>query len=133
MRKIIHLCLLISFCAISQSAEATSPLPVVNVEVYLYTADIDGKWTAKVPGPEGDMTLEFTFKVEGDQITGHSKGPFGDYPITNGQIDGNDFSFDVDVDGILVKHQCHFDDGLISVTAMVMEEKVEYVLKTVTE
>ena len=59
-----------------------------------WAADVDGKWTAQVPG-RGGQTREttFTFKAEGDKLTGTVSGMQGDSPISDGKISGDEISF----------------------------------------
>ncbi len=59
-------------------------------------ADVNGKWTAQVPGRQGNaQETTFTFKVEGDKLTGTMSGRQGDTPIADGKISGDDISFTV--------------------------------------
>jgi hypothetical protein len=65
----------------------------------VWAADIDGKWTAQVPG-RGGQTREqtFTFKAEGDKLTGTASGMQGaENPISDGKISGDEISFTVKV------------------------------------
>ncbi len=57
-------------------------------------ANVDGKWVAQVPG-QGGQTREitFTFKAEGDKLTGTVSGRQGDVAIADGTIKGDDISF----------------------------------------
>ena len=57
-------------------------------------ADVTGKWTAQVPG-RGGQTREqtFTFKVDGNTLTGTVSGRMGEMPIADGKIDGDQISF----------------------------------------
>ena len=57
-------------------------------------AHIDGKWVAQVPG-QGGQTREvtFTFKAEGEKLTGTVSGRQGDVPISDGTVKGDDISF----------------------------------------
>jgi hypothetical protein len=59
-----------------------------------WAADVDGKWTAQVPG-RGGQTREttFTFKAEGEKLTGTVSGMQGDSPISDGKISGDEISF----------------------------------------
>ena len=61
-----------------------------------WAADVSGKWTAQVPG-RGGQTREttFTFKAEGNKLTGTVSGMQGDNPISDGKIDGDNISFTV--------------------------------------
>lgn len=59
-----------------------------------WAADVNGKWVAQVPG-RGGQTREttFTFKAEGDKLTGTVTGMQGEAPISDGVIKGDDISF----------------------------------------
>lgn len=67
---------------------------------FALAADIDGKWSGQYNSGMGDpMTLEYTFKAEGNKLTGTSLGgPDTQIPIKDGKIDGNNISFVVAVD-----------------------------------
>jgi opacity protein-like surface antigen len=60
-------------------------------------ADVSGKWTAQVPGRQGQTREQtFTFKVDGEKLTGSVSGMQGnENPISDGKISGNDISFTV--------------------------------------
>ena len=61
-----------------------------------WAADVSGKWTAQVPGRNGQTREQtFNFKVEGDKLTGTVSGMQGDNPISDGKISGNDITFTV--------------------------------------
>jgi hypothetical protein len=63
-----------------------------------WAADVNGKWTAQVPG-RGGQTREqtFNFKVEGDKLTGTVSGMQGDNPISDGKVSGDEISFTVKI------------------------------------
>jgi hypothetical protein len=57
-------------------------------------ADVTGKWTAQVTGPDGNaLTIGYDFKQDGTKLTGTVAGPGGDLPIQNGTIEGDKISF----------------------------------------
>jgi len=57
-------------------------------------ADVTGKWTAQVPGRGGQAReATFTFKVDGNALTGTVSGRRGEMPISEGKIDGDQISF----------------------------------------
>ena len=61
-------------------------------------ADFNGKWSADVPGRNGNMqTTTFTFTVDATAmtVTGTVTGRMGDTPITNGKVPADTISFDV--------------------------------------
>lgn len=76
-------------------------------------AGIDGKWKASIEGPDGKMEIVFTFKVNGNVLTGTVSTPMGEMPISNGKIEGKEFSFDVDMGGNLMPHKCTLDGDVI--------------------
>jgi hypothetical protein len=61
--------------------------------VSAFAAGIDGKWTASMDTPNGPRTTTFTFKADGDKLTGTMTGRNGEAPIEDGKIDGNNISF----------------------------------------
>jgi hypothetical protein len=57
-------------------------------------ADVTGKWTAQVPGRQGQTReVTFNFKVEGEKLTGTMSGRQGDNPIADGKVSGDTISF----------------------------------------
>jgi hypothetical protein len=60
-------------------------------------ADFNGKWTAQVESPRGTMNLTFNFHVDGAKLTGTITTMRGDTDIQNGKVDGDNISFDQDV------------------------------------
>lgn len=60
-------------------------------------ADATGKWTAQVPGRDGQTREQtFTFKVEGQTLTGTmSSGQGEPVPIADGKVSGETISFTV--------------------------------------
>ena len=57
-------------------------------------ADVSGKWSAQVPGRNGQMRdTTFNLKADGDRLTGTMTGPQGDVEIKDGKISGDNLSF----------------------------------------
>jgi opacity protein-like surface antigen len=64
--------------------------------VTTFAADVSGKWTAEVSGPNGQtQTTTFVFKVEGEKLTGTVSGRAGENPISDGTVKGEDLAFNV--------------------------------------
>ena len=62
-------------------------------------ADVSGKWAGDMPGRGGDSTpTTFTFKVDGEKLTGSMTGPQGDIPLQEGKVAGNQISFSTTLD-----------------------------------
>ena len=74
---------------------------VLLVACFAFSAGVDGKWTAEMPGMDGSpMVINYTFKADGEKLTG-TTGPEGmdmDSPISEGKIDGKNVSFVVAID-----------------------------------
>ncbi len=61
-------------------------------------ADVTGNWKASAEGPNGTMERTFTFKVDGNKLTGETTSSmFGKSTITDGKIDGDNLSFTITV------------------------------------
>ena len=57
-------------------------------------ADVTGKWTAQVPGRQGQTReTTFTFKQDGETLTGTVSGQQGDQPIKDGKVSGDTIAF----------------------------------------
>lgn len=76
LRSAVALVLLISGFAISAPA-----------------ADISGQWTATFSTQVGEQHYVYTFKVDGEKLTGTAKSDNGTSEIQNGTVKGDDVSF----------------------------------------
>jgi hypothetical protein len=98
-------------------------------------AKIDGKWKTTM----NDMELTFTFKVTGDTFSGSVLSQMGDMPFTNGKIKGDEYSFDIDVQGAKITHKFKLDGDVIKMTVVLPAEMAggdapgEMILKKVEE
>ena len=69
---------------------------LLGIAVAVWASDVTGKWTALVPGRDGQMReTTFNLKVEGEKLTGTVSGRQGDVPISDGKVKGDDISFTV--------------------------------------
>lgn len=60
-------------------------------------SDISGTWSFQVETPAGPGSPTFTFKQEGEKLTGQYKGAFGEAPLT-GTLKGNKIDFVIKVE-----------------------------------
>jgi hypothetical protein len=83
-----------------------------------HAADVTGAWSANMKTPDGQsFPLTFTFKQDGATLTGTVQGPQGDpIAISNGKIDGDNFSFDVSFNGMTIHHSCAVAGDQIKMT-----------------
>jgi len=69
-------------------------LATLVLSIGCLAADVTGKWTAQVPGRQGQAReTTFTFKVDGDKLTGTMTGMQGEQPIAEGKVTGDTISF----------------------------------------
>jgi hypothetical protein len=67
---------------------------LVVAVVSLRASDVTGKWTAQVPGRDGQTReTTFTFKADGEKLTGTMTGMQGEVELKDGVIKGDDISF----------------------------------------
>lgn len=65
--------------------------------VAAFAADVSGAWKAAMPGRGGETReVTFTFKVDGEKLTGTmSGGPGGDIEIQDGKVAGDTVTFKI--------------------------------------
>ena len=69
---------------------------LVGVGVVAQAADVTGKWTAQVPGRDGQTNEQtFNLKADGEKLTGTVSGRQGDTEISDGKVKGDEVSFNV--------------------------------------
>jgi hypothetical protein len=71
-------------------------LGVLLLSGFAFAADVDGKWTGTIEGM--DMAIEFTFKADGNTLTGFHIINGQQTAIKDGKINGNNISFVVNLD-----------------------------------
>ena len=69
------------------------------LSVPVLAADVDGKWAGMVATPGGDVPVGFTFKADGEKLTGSTMGFDGmDVAISDGKVDGKTITFKINFD-----------------------------------
>ena len=76
---------------------ATAVLCAVFAGVAL-AADISGDWSGTLQAGDNPVPLTFTFKQDGEKLTGTVTAPSGPLPINEGKVAGDKVSFFVQVD-----------------------------------
>ena len=59
--------------------------------------DVSGTWLMSVETPNGASSASFTFKQEGEKLSGQYKGMFGEAPVT-GKVQGREVEFSIKVE-----------------------------------
>jgi len=94
-----------------------------------YAQDITGNWKGLA---NGQFEINYSFKVDGEKLTGTTKGPDGsESPISNGVIKGNDISYTIDIMGAPTKVTGKIKDDVITLSFKVQDNDVSVDLKKV--
>jgi hypothetical protein len=78
----------------SAATAPSSPAPAAAAAAD--KTDVSGAWAFQVETPAGSGTPTFTFKQDGEKLTGQYKGAFGEAPLT-GTVKGNKIDFTIKV------------------------------------
>ncbi len=66
---------------------------------YGAAADINGRWSAQIPGRDGNMLdTTFTFKVSGETLTGTMENQYGEREIMDGKVSGDTVTFTIKIE-----------------------------------
>src|SRR5271154_588595 len=66
---------------------------VLTLALPTLAADISGQWEATFNTQVGEQHYTYTFKVDGEKLTGTAKSSLGTSDIQNGTVKGDDVSF----------------------------------------
>lgn len=96
-------------------------------------ADLTGKWKGAFKTPNGEFPIAYTFKVDGEKLTGSATSRQGDIPITDGKISGVNFVFNIDYNGTPLKNVGKFYGDSITIDIAMGANPLHGVLKRVAE
>jgi hypothetical protein len=101
-------------------------------------ADLAGSWKATIETPNGNMESTFQFKVDGAKLTGTvTSQQMGESAISDGKIDGDNFSFVVKREGpngefvINYKGTVKGDEAKIQISIAAFDRTFDLVAKRV--
>ncbi len=95
---------------------------VILMVSFSLAQDLNGKWKGNVSTPNGDMELEFNFKATDATLTGDITSAMGSIPIENGKINGNEFSYDININGSVFSNSGKLEGDIIKISNPMMEE-----------
>src|SRR5271156_1607235 len=72
---------------------AALPVLVLGFALSALAADITGQWTATFNTHVGEQHYTYTFKVDGEKLTGTAKNDNGTSDIQSGTVKGDDVTF----------------------------------------
>ncbi|MBB3968810.1 glycoside hydrolase [Mucilaginibacter phyllosphaerae] len=95
-------------------------------------ADLNGKWTGNLTMSDGNtFPVTYDFKVDGEKLTGTAQSPQGDVNIEDGKIKGDDFTFNVNVNGLDVPHKGKVYPDSVSMNLSISGDPAHFTLKRV--
>jgi hypothetical protein len=95
-----------------------------------FAADVTGKWTSSMQGPDGgSIEIQYAFKADGQKLEGTMTGPMGEMPISEGKLDGDKISFAMDAGGFKLEFKGTVADNEIKLQMQVGERTIDTVLK----
>jgi hypothetical protein len=65
----------------------------------------DGRWQGMLNGANGSFTITYTFKTEGQVVTGTEESPIVSRSISEGKVNGDKISFKTTVNGNSIEHE----------------------------
>jgi hypothetical protein len=65
---------------------------------------INGEWKGSRETPNGVFEVNYTFKVEGNTLSGTSKSQFGEVQVENGKVDGKKISYNITINGMTIEN-----------------------------
>jgi hypothetical protein len=66
---------------------------------------VDGRWEGTLGTANGSLTETYTFKTEGQVLSGTEESPMFSRPISEGKVNGDKISFKTAVGGNSIEHQ----------------------------
>ena len=81
-----------------RSTLLTCAVLLVLTGLAAWAADVTGVWTGNISSPNGDFALTYTFKQDGQKLTGTVTGPTDPIEIQEGKVEGDKISFWLQVD-----------------------------------
>ncbi len=66
---------------------------VLAMGIVALAADVDGVWKATFDTPIGEQHYTYTFKADGEKLTGTAKNDMGEAKVEDGTIKGNVITF----------------------------------------
>ena len=82
-------------------------------------ADLTGTWKGTISYQGTPLELTYKLKAEGNVLTGTVTSSFGEITLTDGKIDGNDFSYKIDIGaGPRESKGKYYGDSIVVVSAV---------------
>ncbi|MFB9843131.1 hypothetical protein [Mucilaginibacter ginsenosidivorans] len=84
----------------------TAALLCFFMAAYAMFADINGKWSAMLKGPDGnEFPITYTFKSDGATLTGTVTSAIGTFDISDGMVKGDSLWFTANINTMKIKNK----------------------------
>lgn len=98
-----------------------------------FAADLSGTWKGNIQVQGNPLELTYKLKTDGEKLTGSITSSYGELPITDGKINGSDFSYKIDVgNGPLESTGKYYTDSIV-ITSNFGGTEVKNTFKRVAE
>jgi len=88
-------------------------LVCIALAAFAYFADVNGKWSAMLKGPDGnEFPITYTFKADGATLTGTVTSEIGTFNISDGMVKGDSLWFTANINTMKIKNKGrYYADG----------------------
>jgi len=109
-------------------------LACLALMAFAYFADVNGKWSAMLKGPDGnEFPISYTFKTDGTTLTGTITSEIGTFNISDGVVNGDSLWFTGNINTMKIKNKGkYFADG-DSISLRVGQRSTHTTLKRVVD
>src|ERR1700761_8838972 len=99
---------------------------------FAYFAGIDGKWSAMLKGPDdNEFPITYTFKTDGDKLTGTVTSQIGSFGISDGVVKGDSIWFTANINTMHIKNTGRYYADGDSISLHVGARSTHTILKRV--
>lgn len=75
------------------------------LSAFTWFADINGKWSAMLKGPDGnEFPVTYIFKTDGSTLTGTVTSEIGTFDISDGRVQGDSLWFTANIKTMTIKN-----------------------------
>jgi len=100
--------------------------------LFCFAADLTGNWKGTVKTPNGDdMELTYKLKADGETLTGAVASSYGELPLIDGKISGDNFSFKLDFGGNVMEQTGKLYTDSIVVSVNIQGKEIKNTFKRV--
>ena len=102
--------------------------------VFAFFADVNGKWSAMLKGPDGnEFPISYTFKTDGGTLTGTLTSSIGTFDISDGIVKGDSLWFTANIKTMKIKNIGRYYADGDSISLRVGTRSTHTTLKRATE